>query len=265
MIKALLQGLSLLLLFFGTQLALRQVHWTKILKIDQATKKTDEKLGDLFWEIFQKSDKEITSPLVVNALDSIVSRICIKNKIPRSSVKIHLLDKSDINAFALPGGHLIVYSGLITASDNQAELSGVLCHEIAHIQLNHVMRKLVQEIGLSVVISMTTNKGSTEIIKQAAKLLSSSAFDRKLEKEADLKAVDYLIQAEINPESFANFLYRLAGEQGEAMKYLSWIGTHPESKARAEYLVEYFRNKPFQKKPVLTDSIWDKVLEKLKE
>ena len=100
----------------------------------------------------------------------------------REIIKVHVLNKDEINAFALPNGHLIIYSGLINNSGNQEELTGVICHEIAHIELNHVMKKLIKEIGLSVLISMTTGKGGSEIIKETAKMLSSSAFDRKLEK-----------------------------------------------------------------------------------
>jgi predicted Zn-dependent protease len=77
-----------------------------------------------------------------------------------------VLNNDEINAFALPNGHLIVYSGLILNSDNQEELIGFICHEIAHIALNHIMKRLVKEIGTSVLISMTTGNGGSEIIKE---------------------------------------------------------------------------------------------------
>ena len=96
----------------------------------------------------------------------------------------------------------------------------------------------MKEVGLSVLISMTTGGGSGEIIKETMKLLSSSAFDRSLEKEADLKAVDYLTQAQIDSEPFAHFLYRLA-DSSENLSYFSWISTHPDSKERSEYIIEY--------------------------
>ena len=263
--KTIIQGIITVLLFFGTWFALTQIDWVKVFKVQQVTDKTEQKLGELFWEVFKKTEKESQNPLVINSVDSIVTLICKTNKIDREKIKIHILNKDDINAFALPNGHLIVYSGLILNSENQEELTGVICHEIAHIELNHVMKKLVKEIGLSVLISMTTGNGGGEVIKETAKMLSSSAFDRSLEKEADIKAVDYLIKAKVNPEPFANFLYKLSDKEHEATKYLTWISTHPDSKERAEYILEYSKGKLTEYKPILTNKTWNNLKEELKE
>jgi len=244
--NAILQGIISILLFFGTWFVLTKIDWVTVLKVQKVTDKTEEKLGELFWDIFQQTEKENKNPFVVNSIDSIVTQICTANNINREFIKVHILTKDDINAFALPNGHLIVYSGLIINSDNQEELTGVICHEIAHINLNHVMKKLVKEIGLSVLISMTTGNGGAEIVKETAKMLSSSAFDRSLEKEADIKAVDYLVKARINPEPFADFLFKLSETENEATQYLTWMSTHPDSKERAEYIIEYCKDKKIE-------------------
>lgn len=263
--KTIFQGAIIVLSFFGTWFVLAKIDWVKVFKVQKVTDKTEEKLGELFWEIFQRTEKENKNPFVVYAIDSIVSQICTANNIDREFIKIHILNKDDINAFALPNGHLIIYSGLIINSDNQEELSGVICHEIAHINLNHVMKKLVKEIGLSVLISMTTGNGGSEIIKETAKMLSSTAFDRSLEKEADIKAVDYLENSKINPKPFADFLFKLSDKENEATKYLTWISTHPDPKERAEYIIECSKDKKSEYTRILTLETWDKLKEKLKE
>jgi len=261
--KIFFQGSISILLFFGTWFILTKIDWVSVFKVQQATNKTEEKLGDLFWKIVQETEKENKNPLVVNSIDSIVNQICTSNKINRKGIKIHIINKDDLNAFALPNGHLVIYTGLIKNSDNQEELSGVIGHEIAHINLNHVMKKLVKEIGLSVLISMTTGNSGYEVIKETAKMLSSSAFDRGLEKEADIKAVDYLIQAKINPEPFAEFLFKLSDEENTATKYLTWISTHPDSRERAEYIIEYSKDKKSKFTGVMTLESWEKLKEKL--
>ncbi len=261
--KIFTQGLIIIVLFFSTWFVLTQVDWLSVFKVNKVTDKTEEKLGELFWDIFKKSEKEILNPFVTSSIDSILNKICSENGIDKHIIKVHIFDKDEINAFALPYGHLLIYSGLILASDNQEELSGVICHEIAHIQLNHVMKKLVKEVGLSVLITMATGNGGSEIIKETAKLLSSSAFDRSLEKEADIKAIEYLINAKINPEPFANFLYKLSENDHDAVKYLSWTNTHPDSKERAEYIIEYCRNNFTKYETILTTETWDKLKEKL--
>jgi predicted Zn-dependent protease len=263
--KTIIQGVITVTLFFGTWFALTQIDWVKVFKVQQITDKTEQKLGELFWEVFKKTEEEITNTLTVNSIDSIVTHICKSNNIDREKIKVHILNKDEINAFALPNGHLIVFSGLILNSDNQEELAGVICHEMAHIELNHVMKKLVKEIGLSVLISMTTGNGGSEVIKETAKMLSSSAFDRSLEKKADLKAVDYLINAKVNPEPLATFLYKLSDKEHEATKYLTWISTHPDSKERAEFIIEYSKVKFTDYKPILSNVTWDNLKEELKD
>lgn len=257
--KAIIQALTTVALFLGSWFALTQIDWVKIFKVQEATDNTEKKLGELFWEVFKKSETEVKNAHIEGAIDSIVTKVCAANKIDKQKLKIHILDNREINAFALPNGHLVIYSGLILSSDNQEELAGVICHEIAHIELNHVMKKLVKEIGLSVLISMSTGNSGAEVIKEGAKILSSTAFDRSLEKEADIKAVDYLVNANINPEPFADFLYKLSVGENEATKYLTWVSTHPDSKERAEYIIEYCKGNAKEHKPVLSNETWEKI------
>lgn len=262
--KTLFQGVITIALFFASWFMMNQIDWVSIFKIQQATDNTEEKIGELFWDLTQSTETENADPFVKSAVDSIVTKICKENKIERKSLKVHIIEKEDINAFALPDGHLIIYTGLILNSANQEELSGVIGHEIAHIQLNHVFKKLVSEIGLTVLISMTTGNSNTETIKAALKMLSSTAFDRSLEKDADMKAVDYLIKARINPEPFANFLFKLSDKDSEITSYMTWISTHPDSKERSKYIIESIRDKEVKSKAVLSTSTWVKMQEKLK-
>lgn len=236
-----------LALLLGAWALLSQVDWMRVLKIEQTTKNTEEKIGDLFWDLLSKTENEVTSTSVVGPIDSMLSIICTKNNIDRERIKFHLLRKDEINAFALPNHHLVIYSGLIAACESEAELYGVICHEMAHLEKGHVMNKLVKEIGLSVLISMSTGNGNSQVIKEALKLLSSSAYDRSLETEADLAAVDYMVKAGIDPEPFANFLYRLSNQTNHLPRQIYWISTHPESKERAEKVIEHIGKSGFSK------------------
>jgi predicted Zn-dependent protease len=226
---------------------LSQVDWMKLLNIEQKTQNTEEKIGDLFWKMLKNTESEITADSIVAPVDSMLTKICRANSIDLEKVKLHLLRKDEINAFALPNNHLLIYSGLISSCENEAELYGVISHELAHIEKNHVMNKLIKEVGLSVLISMSAGNGNVEIIKEALKHLSSTAYDRSLETEADLTAVEYLEKADINPEPFANFLYRLADETKNLPSQIYWISTHPESKVRAEKIIDRIKGKSFPK------------------
>jgi len=237
--KIIIEFIISVAVLLGTWLILSQVDWMTLFRVKQATQSTGEKVGNLCWDLLKKSETEISADSVVSPIDSILTKICDKNQIDRSKIKLHLLVNEEINAFALPNNHLIVYSGLVEACKNEAELDGVICHELAHLEKNHVMNKLVKEVGLSVLLTMSSGNGNSEMIKRALKQLSSSAYDRKMETEADLTAVDYLIKAGIDPEPFANFLYRLSDETQNIPQQIYWISTHPESKKRAEEIIAH--------------------------
>jgi predicted Zn-dependent protease len=255
--KALLQGLTLVLLFFGSWFLLSQVDWLDLLQVKKVSSKTEERLGKMFYSVFRKSDREVRDPLVVHAMDSIINQICTSNNIERSVLKVHVLDNEQVNAFALPDGHLVIYTGLINNVASEEELVGVVCHEIAHIKLNHVMDKLTKEIGLSVLLSMTTGNTSSDVIGKAAKVLSSSAFDRELERAADLEGVRYMIKANVDPEPFANFLSKLGNDKGDMPEYLTWLSTHPQSRERAEYVKKFGNRKVTKGRRILSTQTWE--------
>ena len=128
----------------------------KFFKVEQRTTAVENKLGDLIWDDISKMGDVITNDSIVNTLDKLLKPICDKNGIERDSIKVHIVQKDEINAFALPNNHLVVYTGLITDCKEQAALQGVLGHEIAHIENNHVMKKLSKEIGFYEIFQSRT-------------------------------------------------------------------------------------------------------------
>ena len=262
--KIIFQGAIIIIIFLCSWYCFTQINWVKIFHIQQVTDETEKKLGDVLLEVVLKSEDENKSPQVNKIIDSIVNHICIENNIAKDQIIVHIVQKDEINAFAMPNGHLIVYSGLILNSDYQEELIGVLCHEIAHIQLNHVMKKMLSEMGLSVLITMSSGNGSPVIIKEALKRLSSLTYERGLEKEADLKAVDYMIKANLNPSAFANFLFKQSLNENEASKYLQWASSHPDSRERSVYINEYIKNNSTSNYIfILNSKTWDNLKKEL--
>lgn len=256
--KTLQQGIILIGLFASALFLMMQIDWMKVLNLENASKNTEEKLGELIWESVKRENEELDLENLNTVVDSIVNVICKANDINSEKIKWKIVDNPQINAFALPDGYVVLYSGLIKAANNAEELTGVICHEIAHIEHGHVMQKLMKEIGFSVLLSMTTGNGSGEIIGGAVKTLSSSAFDRDHEKEADLSAVDYMQAAKIDCEPFALFMYNMAKGESELADYMTWMNSHPDSEERAAYIVEYTVQSEVEKNKILSDSTWNK-------
>lgn len=262
--KAILQGIFIVLSFVIVWLGFSQLDFMKFFRVQQRTTAVENKLGDLIWDDISSMGDVITNDSIVKTLDKLLKPICDKNGIERDSLKVHIVQKDEINAFALPNNHLVVYTGLITDCKEQAALQGVLGHEIAHIENNHVMKKLSKEIGFSVLLSATAGGKGGQILKEIFKTLSSSAYDRTLEKEADIASVDYMIKSNIDPKPFADFMYKMSLDK-EISKSMYWISSHPESEERAKYILEYIKGKKLKSKPTLSNTDWETFREQVKE
>jgi len=253
-----IQALIILATFFASYLFVRQINWMKLFHIEQVSRETEAKFGKLIFDYIQTIETVIEDPEIQQPIDSMLVRICESNHIDSKSIHLHIVKNDEVNAFALPGQHLVIHTALITDVESPEELSGIIAHELAHIQLEHVMQKMIKEIGLAVVISIVTGDNGAGGINQALKILSSTAFDREFEKEADLQAVKYLVNAQIDPKPFASFLEKLSKSEEDIPKQFYWFSTHPQSKERAQYILESCP-KDGQYNPVLTSERWNQL------
>ena len=229
--------LFLTLVFGGCYYVYSKINWTKILGIEKVTTELDQQIGDVFWKSYSADMVEVKDEKVVMPILQMVDQLCSANGIKSSTIKVHVVNNKEINAFAMPGRHLVVHTGLIEFATNQQEIAGVVAHEIAHLESGHVMKKLGKEIGLSVVLNLTLGDIGGEVVRNALSTITSTAYDRSLEKDADLKAVDYMLNAKMDPKMLSSFLGKLA-EQSQTPEVLQWVNTHPDSKERGRYINE---------------------------
>lgn len=254
--KVLLQFLVSATMFSVVLFAFSRVNWLSVFHIQSTS--VEEKLGEMYWDLFSKTETFIESDSILAPIDSLITHICGANDIERGKIKFHVLRNSEVNAFAFPNNHLVIYTSLITECKNEMELCGVISHELAHMQKGHVMKKLIKEVGLSVLVGITSNGNGAEVLQETAKLLSSTAYDRTLESEADAMAVTYLRKARINPEPFADFLYRLSEEE-QLPSMAEWISTHPDSKQRSEKIIDLAKEEEVVYEQVLDTEVWGKL------
>jgi predicted Zn-dependent protease len=240
--KTILQALLISAVFFLLWFGFSQIDFMSHFEVKEKTERLESKIGDMIWDELQETEDVITNDSILKALDSFVKPLCDANDIDQDSLKIHILLKDEVNAFALPNNHLVIYSGLIQDCKQTEALQGVLGHEIAHIEKNHVMKKLSKEIGYSVLLAAAGGSKTGEVTRQIFKTLSSTAYDRKLEKEADITSVNYMIKAKIDPKPMADFMYQMA-QDNQSEKYMEWISDHPDSEERAKYILEYIKGK----------------------
>lgn len=228
--KIIRQSLVSLLVFLAVLFAFSRVDWMNLFGLRHTI--IEEKLGEMYWDLFSRSetfveDEELTAPL-----DTFLTALCRANGIERQRVKLHLVQSGEVNAYACPGDHLVVNTSLVEACNSGEELCGVIAHELAHIERGHVMQKLAKEFGLAALAGMLSGNGGGEAFAEVMRVLSSTAYDRTLESEADRLAVTYLLRAGIDPCPFGDFLLRLAEEEN-LPSLAEWISTHPDSEKRS--------------------------------
>lgn len=254
--KTFFQAIIILSAFFLIWFGFTQLDFMKLFKVRERTENVEHKLGDMIWHQLEDSEKIIYNDSITKSLDKLLKPLCEANDINQDSLKVHIIKKDQINAFALPNNHLVVYTGLIEDCKLQEALQGVLGHEIAHIERNHVMKKLSKEIGYSVLLTAAGGSNGGQMAREILKTLSSSAYDRSLEKEADITSVKYMMEANINPKPMADFMYQMA-QGNKSDKNMEWISDHPDSEERAKYILEYIKGKQLKNKQTLSEKEWN--------
>ena len=246
----------LVVLILGTWLILRLIDYRSAFHVEELTKDAEEKLSDLILDELTKSGREAESDSAWALVDSIERRICSENGIPDSTITLHILRHEEVNAVALPGGHLVVYAGILRYCHSPEELAGVLAHETGHIEEGHIMTRLRREVGVSMLAALAGGDAGNEIVRETARLLTSSAFDRTMESEADAAAVRMMAKAEIDPVHFADVLFRLSQEKSNLGKEFEWLSSHPNTQERAAEILRLRKNSSFVVRPILSEKEW---------
>ena len=187
-------------------------------------------------------EEEVTlyeDPEVVGYIDSLgqhIVRHCKRADIP---YRFKVVDADVVNAFALPGGYVYVYSGLIARAENESELAGVIAHEIGHVVARHGAKLMTKKLGLSIVIQLVAGNDPDLWRKLAADFVGIGGsigilkYTRDHEYEADAYAVEETYAAGIDPSGMATFFEKLLEmETREPSKVEQWLSTHPLTRDR---------------------------------
>jgi Zn-dependent protease with chaperone function len=163
------------------------------------------------------------------ALDKLVGELTAAARLP-VPLRVDVVRRPDLNAFALPGGHIYVYEGLIDKAETPDELAGVLAHEMGHLAHRDGTRTALQTAGLSFLFGMMLGDfvgGGAVVI--AARTVLKSSYSRQVEAQADTYSVALISKIGGDPHALAVILARLVSDKDEGLKILL---DHPETKDR---------------------------------
>jgi predicted Zn-dependent protease len=187
----------------------------------------------------ESTSKLITDPEVTEYINRIGQNL-VRNSDSLVPFTIKVVESDDINAFALPGGFFYVDSGLIQAADSEAELAGVMAHEIAHVAACHVARQNTrgQLMNLASIPMMMIGGPIGYAGYEALTLggpLTFLKFSRSFESEADFLGVQYMYKAGYDPQAFTSFFEKVKQmEKRKENVVAKAFETHPQTPDRIE-------------------------------
>jgi Zn-dependent protease with chaperone function len=164
----------------------------------------------------------------------------------KTELKFHLYESYFPQAFALPGGHVVVSTGLLGVTDRPEQLLGVLAHELAHVSKRHSLQQAISGAGpvLLLHILLSDRNNRINALGKLSGVLIYESFSRNFEREADATGWDYLVKANVDPRGMIEMLKKLKQDVGDAPKSLQAFNSHPALDDRIRWLEEKWEKLP---------------------
>lgn len=197
----------------------------------------EKQLGDKFAVEIEKQHKVVTDPEVQEYINRVGKRLLTGVRQVDFPYSFKVVDDKSINAFAAPGGHTYVHTGLIKAADSESELAAVMAHEINHVVARHSTRQMTQQYGYQLVTSILLgNQGPlTQIAAELAGTAGQMYYSRDMEHQADVLGVETMYKAGYNPQAMVTFFRKLEAQgQRDPGKIAQFFSSHPLTKDRIE-------------------------------
>lgn len=212
--------------------------------------------AELSQEIARQGDL-VEDVVVTGYVGDIGRRLVAVSTRPDYPYKFYVLQKEEVNAFAIPGGHMYVQTGLILAAEHEAELAAVMGHELGHAEKRHGTQQLSRHYGISLLTSVLLGKNPSQTEQIVSGLLGNMAimkYSRDAEREADMVAVHLLYRAGYDPLALADFFRKLKELHDRRPGRLeSLFLSHPMTDERIAYVEEEVRRLP-PRRPIWTDN-----------
>jgi predicted Zn-dependent protease len=200
---------------------------------------TEIRMGKSYAMQLEKSVKFVNDP-VVNEYVNRIAQNLVKNSDAKVPFTIKVIDSDEVNAMALPGGFMYVNSGLILTADDEAEMAGVIAHEISHVAAHHAVREQTRlnyaQLGTIPLIFIGGWTGYG--IYEAAQIgipLTFLQFSRGFESQADFLGVQYMYRAGYDPQAFVTIFEKLENLEKTKPHLISKaFSSHPQTPDRIE-------------------------------
>ena len=237
--------------------------------IDWYSTEREVAIGKQYAQMIERSVRLVTDPTVTEYVNRIGQKL-VRNSDAKVPFTIKVVDDDSVNAFALPGGFFYVNSGLILAADEEAELAGVMAHEIAHVCARHWARTVTraQIVNLLSIPLIFVGGGIGYAAQEAfgpSMMLTFMKFSRGFEAEADYLGLQYMYKSGYDPNAFVTFFEKVeAMEKKKPGTLAKAFANHPQTPDRIKKSQEEIANiLPPRTEYIVTTSEFDDVKARL--
>ncbi|MFO7569362.1 MAG: M48 family metallopeptidase [Smithellaceae bacterium] len=196
----------------------------------------EQGMGDSVLNHIAPAEARCQSPQLQEAIDEMIQRYADTGK-TRYTYRVYVADSPMFNAFALPGGYIVIMRGLLEKTASPEELAAVMAHEIQHVEKRHVTRKLIEDASIGLMISAIIGdvSGAAVYGVVAARTLTTLSYSRRSEREADEEGMKMFIAAGLDPRAMIRF-YKTMEEDPGQISIPQYLSTHPQTGERIERL-----------------------------
>lgn len=226
----------------------------------------DEKIGKLAMESIDLEGTPVKDKVILDSVKEMVARLEPHSELKGLKFEVRVVDSPEVNAFCLPGGKMVVYTGLLRKAKSPEQVAGVMSHEMAHAIKRHGLQRITESLGIIVAIELMVGDvgGLVAMGVELGKSAALTSYSRESETEADLVGVRMLHAAAVDPLELAGFFEMLKEEGKDIPDAIAWLSTHPQHEVRvATIRDELAKLGPQQYRPLDID--WDKVQEHLNQ
>jgi Zn-dependent protease with chaperone function len=224
---------------------------------DRVPPEWEARLGQAVAEQFTTEFKQCRAPLAHNSIEKVLKRLDSAAPPHPYTFQIHIVNNGMINAMAAPGGHIIIFTGLLEATESAEELAGVLAHEMVHVLKKHSLKGIFQNLSTYVLLSLIF--GDVSVVTDIVHTLGNLRYSRAHEKEADILGIELLIQARVDPSGMVDFFETLKKKTGSSPGALGYVSTHPLTVERIRTLGERKKTVTVAPRPLLPGLLWQEV------
>ena len=211
--------------------------------VDALPFSVDEAIGEAVWGEMDLGGPRVDDPVLNAAVQEILDRLEPYSAMPGVEFTFAVIQNDVSNAFALPGGYMVVFTGLLAQAESPEQVAGVIGHEMAHVTLRHGLRRIAHSVGLWAGISLVFGNvdALTGLALKLFQLSTVNSYSQDQEAAADLEGARMLIAAQIDPRGLADFFIKMKKEYGDVPELLAWTSTHPRHEQRSAAIQEYAR------------------------